>query len=144
MELEQVQQQQAQQNIAITANLITSLKILQLSSEELEQTIQQEAIDNPALEVEQRETCPVCGNAMLGGTLPRLRGAPRPPDVSRRGQWDDEPYDAWRIETRPNNNGSEDDYDPVSLAASETSMAEYLSDALTALSPTRTTTSPST
>ncbi|MBV8086552.1 MAG: RNA polymerase factor sigma-54 [Chloroflexi bacterium] len=128
MELEQSLQPQAQMNIAITANLITSLKILQLSSEELEQTIQQELVDNPALEVDERETCAVCGSTLLDGRCPECAAAPAATGADANNQWDDEPYDAWRIDTRSNN--SDEDYDPVSLAASEVSMAEYLSDAL--------------
>ncbi|HLY67361.1 MAG TPA: RNA polymerase sigma-54 factor, partial [Chloroflexota bacterium] len=130
MELEQSQSLQPQINIAITANLITSLKILQLSSEELEQTIQQELVENPALEVEERETCSVCGATLQEGRCPdcSIQGV-----VSTSAEpatpWEEEPYDAWRLDTRPNAD-SDDDYDPVALAASETSLQEYLADVL--------------
>jgi DNA-directed RNA polymerase specialized sigma54-like protein len=70
VDLEQSQTLQPQISIAITANLISSLKILQLSSEELQQTIEQEMVDNPALEVEERETCSVCGSPMQDGRCP--------------------------------------------------------------------------
>src|SRR5581483_485841 len=43
--------------------------------------------------------------------------------------WDDETYDPWRIDTRSASSGDED-YDPIALAASETSLQDYLSDAL--------------
>ena len=129
MELEQSLQPQAQMNIAITANLITSLKILQLSSEELEQTIEQELVDNPALEMEERETCPVCGGGMPDGYCPECAASPKSPELSEESQWEDDTYDSWRIDVRPNAAG-DDDYDPVALAASETSMADYLSDVL--------------
>jgi len=129
MELEQSLQPQAQMNIAITANLITSLKILQLSSEQLEQTIEQELVDNPALEMEERETCPVCGGGMPDGYCPECASTPRSPELTEESQWEDDTYDSWRIDVRPSAAG-DDDYDPVSLAASETSMADYLSDVL--------------
>ncbi len=128
MELEVSQTLQPQQNIAVTANLITSLKILQLSSEELEQTIQQELVNNPALEVEDRDTCTVCGSGLQEGRCPECSAqrlsAPEP-----GGQWEEEPYDAWRVDTRANRT-SDDEYDPVALAASESSIQDYLLDAL--------------
>jgi len=119
-----------QTSIAITANLITSLKILQLSSEELEQTIQQELVDNPALEVEERETCSVCGGPLQDGRCPECAadsGTVQSEPAST--PWEDDGYDTWRIETRANTD-SDDEYDPVALAASETSLQDYLSEAL--------------
>jgi RNA polymerase sigma-54 factor len=134
VELEQSQTQQSQTSIAITANLITSLKILQLSSEELEQTIQQELVDNPALELDERETCSVCGAVLQDGRCPECAVEPAPASPPEPAAWEEEPYDAWRIETRPNSDG-DDDYDPVSLAASEMTLQEYLADALRAAIP---------
>lgn len=131
MDLEQTQSQQALTSVAITANLITSLKILQLSSDELHQTIEQELVNNPILEVEERETCAVCGGPMQDGYCHECTSQPPASSTSAdgSGQWDEEPYDAWRIETRPNNS-SDDEYDPVSLAASDMSLQDYLLDAL--------------
>jgi RNA polymerase sigma-54 factor len=137
VELEQSQSLQPQQSIAITANLITSLKILQLSSEELEQTIEQELVNNPALEVDERETCSVCGAVLQEGRCPECAGgsaAQAAADEDTAGPWEEDAYDAWRIETRPNN-ASDDDYDPVSLAASEMSLQDYLLDALQSAIP---------
>ena len=127
MELEQSQTIQPQINIAITANLITSLKILQLSAEELQQTIEQEMVNNPALEVEERETCPVCGASMQEGRCQEC--VPEPSSVAEAPEttvpWEEESYDSWRIDTRTTAAG-DDDYDPVALAASETSLQEFL------------------
>jgi RNA polymerase sigma-54 factor len=78
--------------------------------------------------MDERETCAVCGSTLQDGRCPECTAAPVSNASDANNQWDDEPYDAWRIDTRPNN--SDEDYDPVSLAASEVSMAEYLSDAL--------------
>ena len=103
MELEQSQTIQPQINIAITANLITSLKILQLSAEELQQTIEQEIVNNPALEVEERETCPVCGASMQDGRCPDC--VPEPSSVTEAPEstvpWEEESYDSWRIDAPP-------------------------------------------
>jgi len=118
-------------NIAITANLITSLKILQLSSEELEQTIEQELINNPALEMDERETCSVCGGLLQDGRCLdcSVNQTACATDADTAATWEEDSYDAWRIDTRPNNAG-DDDYDPVSLAASELSIQDYLLDAV--------------
>lgn len=135
MELEQSQNQLPQTNIAITANLITSLKILQLSSEELEQTIQQELVDNPALELDENETCSICGATLQDGHCPECAGQlSQAPGPESSTPWEEEPYDAWRIDTRPTSD-SDDDYDPVALAASETSLQEYLAETLRAAVP---------
>jgi RNA polymerase sigma-54 factor len=130
MELEQTQSLQPQTSIAITANLITSLKILQLSSEELEQTIEQELINNPALELDEHETCSVCGSPLQDGHCTECSAnssTNAEPEAS--SPWEDEGYDAWRIDTRPNS-AADEDYDPVALAASEVSLQDYLLDAL--------------
>jgi RNA polymerase sigma-54 factor len=133
VELEQSQTLQPQINIAITANLITSLKILQLSSEELQQTIEQELVDNPALEMDERETCSICGSLVLDGHCPEC-AAEDGNGADLATQWDEDGYDSWRIETRANN-ASDEDYDPVALAASETSLQDYLLDALCSAIP---------
>ncbi len=51
MYLEQLQSSTQQQTLNISAKLIASIKILQCSAEELEQTIAAELSENPALEV---------------------------------------------------------------------------------------------
>jgi RNA polymerase sigma-54 factor len=136
MELEQSQSQLPQQSVAITANLITSLKILQLSSEELHQTIEQELVNNPVLDMDERDTCSVCGTMLQDGRCPDCGGAEMGvPPAAEGGQWDEEPYDAWRIDTRPNSSG-DDEYDPVALAAGDVSLQDYLLDALLSTIPT--------
>ncbi len=134
MELEQTQTLQPQQTIAITANLITSLKILQLSSEELEQTIEQELVDNPALEVDERDTCVVCGSLLQDGHCPECVTTPAPaPDPA--SQFEEESYDTWRLDSRSSNNNGDEDYDPVALAAADMSLQDYLLDALCSAIP---------
>ena len=53
MYLEQVPGVAPQQGLNISAKLIASIKILQCSAEELEQSIAQEIEENPALEVDE-------------------------------------------------------------------------------------------
>ncbi len=137
MELEQSQTLQPQINIAITANLITSLKILQLSSDELQQTIEQEIINNPALEVEERETCPVCGAPTQDGHCPECAPQASSGEDSAAEPtvpWEEDSFDSWRIESR-GATSSDDEYDPVALAASETSLQEMLLEPLLSAIP---------
>src|SRR5581483_9156053 len=48
--------------------------------------------------------------------------------------WEEDSYDAWRIDTRSNNAG-DDEYDPVALAAGEMSLQDYLLDSLLSTIP---------
>src|SRR5258708_38883273 len=70
MHLEQSQLPAAQQSLTISAKLIASIKILQCSAEELEQTIAAELSENPALEVEELASCTRCGSSPPAGICP--------------------------------------------------------------------------
>lgn len=122
MELEQSLLPQL--NVNISAKLITSLKILQLSAEELSQTIRQEMTDNPALEIDEQTLCPICGAPLDDGRCPECY--PHAADASTPADGD---YDAAAyIETRDRqrNQESDDEYDPISLVASDLSLSDYL------------------
>jgi RNA polymerase sigma-54 factor len=64
MKLEPSQRQQ--QTLRVSARLITSSTILHLSADELEQAVNQEQMDNPALEVDEQRVCLFCGTRMYG------------------------------------------------------------------------------
>ncbi len=70
MFLDQSQNLVPQQSINISAKLIASIKILQLSNEELEQTIAQEVRENPAFEVEELNQCQRCGAQLKDSVCP--------------------------------------------------------------------------
>jgi len=57
-----------EQTLRVSARLITASTILHLSSDELEQAITQEQIDNPAIEVTEQRVCLLCGTRMYGAT----------------------------------------------------------------------------
>ncbi|MBV9119352.1 MAG: hypothetical protein JOZ39_01495, partial [Chloroflexi bacterium] len=127
MEIEQTFYPQL--NVNISAKLITSLKILQLSAEELSQTIRQEMIDNPALEIDEQTLCIICGAPLQDGCCPDCTQH----SVSTESADSDSEFDpSSYIETpdRQRNRDGEDDYDPMSLLASDISLGEYLLDAL--------------
>ncbi|HEU5379270.1 MAG TPA: RNA polymerase factor sigma-54 [Ktedonobacteraceae bacterium] len=52
--------------LRVSAKLVTSSTILHLSSDELEQAVIQELIENPALEVREQRVCLFCGSLMQG------------------------------------------------------------------------------
>ncbi len=54
--------------LRVSARLVTSSTILHLSADELEHTVTQEQIENPALEVREQRVCLFCG-ALLQGAL---------------------------------------------------------------------------
>jgi RNA polymerase sigma-54 factor len=55
-----------EQTLRVSAKLITASTILQLSSDELERTINQEQMENPALEVAEQRICQFCGIRLHG------------------------------------------------------------------------------
>src|SRR6266568_740218 len=57
-----------EQTLRVSAKLITASTILQLSSDELERTINQEQMENPALEVAEQRICHFCGTRLHGQT----------------------------------------------------------------------------
>src|SRR6266702_6440757 len=57
-----------EQTLRVSARLITSSTILHLSSDELERTVNQEQIENPALEVVEQKICLFCGTRSYGQT----------------------------------------------------------------------------
>jgi RNA polymerase sigma-54 factor len=54
--------------LRVSARLITSSTILHLSSDELERTVTQEQIENPALEVQEQRICLFCAAPLYGPT----------------------------------------------------------------------------
>ena len=128
MELEQSLLPQLSVNIS--AKLITSLKILQLSAEELSQTIRQEMTDNPALEIDEAALCPICGAPLEDGRCADCYPGQAENDTPTA----DADYDAAAyVETRErqrNNMDGEEEYDPISFVASDVSLSDYLTSAL--------------
>src|SRR6266516_178349 len=57
-----------EQVLRVSAKLITSSTILQLSLEELERAVNQEQMDNLALKVNEQRVCQFCGTHLYGQT----------------------------------------------------------------------------
>jgi RNA polymerase sigma-54 factor len=56
------------QTLRVSARLITSSTILHLSSDELERAVNQEQMENPALDVKEQRICLFCGTHLYGDT----------------------------------------------------------------------------
>jgi RNA polymerase sigma-54 factor len=70
-----------EQTVRVSPKLITSSAILHLSADELERSVNQEQVENPALEIDEQTICLLCGAPMYGRTCPNCGhfGAPTQP-----------------------------------------------------------------
>lgn len=71
MELTQQEFQEMRQGVS--PRMVQASSILAMSSTDLLQAINQEATENPALEVEEVSVCPRCGDKLEGDDLSHLR-----------------------------------------------------------------------
>src|SRR5690348_12685499 len=119
MFLDQSQNTSSQQTVNISAKLIASIKILQLSAEELEQSIAQEALDNPAFEMEELSQCQRCGTQMKDGVCPNCGSTAGSAKAEGAPEWDD--YNEPGV-----GGGDEEEYDPLSRVVASASLEETL------------------
>src|SRR5215212_6436648 len=71
LELDLGQDFSANQTMKVSPRLVAANYILELSSQELQQQINTELSENPALELVEIPTCRVCGTEMQGSICPR-------------------------------------------------------------------------
>jgi RNA polymerase sigma-54 factor len=123
MELDLAQDLVAQQSLKVSPRLVAASYILELSSQELQQQIAAELVDNPALELVEVATCQVCGSEMQGSICPwciqRQRGEEPPREDPSASMYEDPPPPT---ATR----ASDDEFDPLTQVASEETLAEKL------------------
>ena len=109
----------------VSPRLIQANRILGLSSLELQQDIQQEIADNPALEATEQATCPACGRLLTNDICQRCPSDARgtPSTVAGEGSdlvRDDVPWPSAGV-------GRDDsDFDPLTLVAAGVSLSERL------------------
>ncbi len=116
----------------VSPSLIEANYILSLSQMELQQVIAVEMDENPALEMEDRTTCPVCGSVLDGSVCPTCltNQAATPPD-ERFDSFEDYPEQAI---TGVSNRDEDPDFDPMTLVASEMNILDQIfADARTVL-----------
>ncbi len=119
MFLDQSQNLGSQQTINISAKLIASIKILQLSAEELEQSVAQEALENPAFEMEELSQCQRCGTQMKEGVCPNCGSTTGSAKAEGAPEWDD--YNDPGVV-----GGEEEEYDPLARVEAASSLEETL------------------
>lgn len=113
----------------VSPSLIEANYILSLSRQELQEVIREEMFANPALEMEDKETCPVCGGAIEGSFCPTCL-------ISQHAEQHETNYEDFpEVMTQQTANGiADDEFDPMTLIASEQSLREQmLSDVRTLL-----------
>ena len=107
----------------ISPSLIEANHILSLSQQDLQALIEQEMSQNPALELENRATCPVCMSVLDGSWCSTCQ---RAVEVQHK----DESLDAmddYEVPSAPSAPAdSSDDFDPMSIVASDVSPLEQL------------------
>ncbi|HVU70665.1 MAG TPA: RNA polymerase factor sigma-54 [Ktedonobacteraceae bacterium] len=68
--------------LRVSARLVTSSAILHLSADELEHTVTQEQIDNPALDVREQRVCLFCGSVIQGARCVSCGNFSQPEETS--------------------------------------------------------------
>ncbi len=132
--------------LRVSAKLITSSTILHLSADELERAVNQEQIENPALEVSEQRICLFCGTLMQGTTCPSCghfaqapstvqETAPQDPAAPEM-QWSDQFFSFSTIDSYDSRSGDgdeDDDFDPIASIPTGETLAEALLQQLEAL-----------
>jgi RNA polymerase sigma-54 factor len=130
--------------VQVSARLVTSSRILRLSAEELERTISQEQMENPALEVNESSICLFCGTPLYSQSCSTCGRFVQPAlstsessaidEAATVGQWDelqvpDEFYGRNEVTTT----NDDDDLEPLASIPTGETLAETLLQQLEAL-----------
>ena len=115
----------------VSPSLIEANYILSLSRMELQAVVAAEMEANPALEMDDRQTCPLCGNVLDGTFCPVCL-------VSQRTDHESESYEDFpeQMTTAGGLREDADDFDPMTLIAEDISLRDQiLLDVRTILEP---------
>jgi len=132
MSLDLKQQLQPAMQMKVTPKQIAANYILQMSSMELHEAISQELDENPALEMLETASCPICGAPVTGNfcteCMPRKPADGDPADSS---------VDELPADSQQRLRDEADELDPIARAEAEFTLVEHLTWNLYALLPTR-------
>lgn len=107
----------------ISPSLIEANHILSLSQQDLQALIEKEMSQNPALELENRATCPVCMSVLDGSWCSTCQ---RTVEVDRREESLDA-MDDYEVPSAPSAPAdANDEFDPITIVASDVSPLEQL------------------
>ncbi len=125
-----------EQKLRVSPSLIISNEILQLSSAELQEEIRRELEANPALEMDDRQICPVCGSAYQGSMCLRCGNDKLNINMDSSGLGinkstsDDYSGDSFNSADSWSGGSSsfkgDDEFDPMTIVASEMSLNERI------------------
>ncbi len=134
-----------EQTLRVSTRLITSSAILHLSADELERTVNQEQIENAALEVTEQRICLFCGTQMYGASCAVCGHSAQQPQQLTQVNESFAPYEAaepqWgeqQVFYDIDNYGFaeadyDEEYDPLARIASGETLGESLLQQLEAL-----------
>ena len=129
MSIELNQQLQPALQAKVTPKQIAANYILQMSSVELQEAISQELDENPALEMQELPSCPICGSPVTGNYCTECMPRKAAGDGAAAAV-DDLPADVQQpLRDEP------DDLDPIARAEAEFTLDEHLLWNLHALLP---------
>ncbi|MDQ3045431.1 MAG: RNA polymerase sigma-54 factor, partial [Chloroflexota bacterium] len=105
----------------VSPSLIEANYILSLSRMELQEVIAAEMEANPALEMEDRHTCPSCGSVLDGTFCPTCL-------TSLRALSDSETFEDFpeQMTTALTTREDSEDFDPMTLIASDVSLTDQI------------------
>ncbi|HEV2528131.1 MAG TPA: hypothetical protein VGT61_06780 [Thermomicrobiales bacterium] len=116
----------------VSPSLIEANYILSLSRQELEEVISAEMDANPALDVDDRPACAMCGGVLEGTFCPSCLISQQSMNTNEES-WEDFPEQANEAAATREDS---DDFDPMTLVASDDDLhAQILADARTVLEP---------
>ena len=106
---------------SVSPRLIAANHILELSSQELQETISQEIDENPALDMVDVTVCPTCGQPLEGERCPRCT---RQEEDSKAPDPTEQYLDnlAWNSSTATR----DEEFDPLTLVAAQVTLQEKL------------------
>jgi RNA polymerase sigma-54 factor len=113
-----------QQQQKVSPRLVAVNHILELSSLELQELIEKELEENPALELIETTVCPTCGAAMTGPVCTHcLSHAQKSKDLVELHQDEDDYFS----ETPAGGlHRSDDEFDPMTIVATQVTLEEHL------------------
>ena len=112
----------------VSPTLIAVNQILALSSQDLQQAIKLEAEENPAFEILEHQTCPICGETLRGSIcIACARRDPAQAQTTDAFNFEEYAYNPdYAIGGSYNAQSSDEEFDPMTLVAAEKTLGERL------------------
>ncbi|MDA8188609.1 MAG: hypothetical protein M0T85_10745 [Dehalococcoidales bacterium] len=120
--MEMIQDMMPNMGMKVSPRLVAASYILELSSQELQQVINEELNDNPALEVLEKATCSVCGGALQGSICPHCLSQQKIDDSNAENDYGDDYFASYSL----SGSSTDDDFDPLSQVAAQMTISERL------------------